>query len=81
MEHRPGDPCYVIGVVPRGGLKASAASSRLAQMLVERVTLPGTFFVVPLDSGNRAFERAFRDVRAAEIYRAPSLLERATGRA
>lgn len=80
MEHFPEHPLYIVGVVPTGGLKLSDASQRLANALVERIELSGTFFVIVLDSSNRAFERAFRDVHAAEIFRAPSLLARATGR-
>jgi Zn-dependent protease with chaperone function len=80
VQHFPEDPFYVIGIVPAGGLRLSDSSQRLAQAVLDRQALPGSCCVLTIEGDQRKYRRAFRDVHAAEVYRAPSLLARALGR-
>jgi Zn-dependent protease with chaperone function len=80
MRHFPDEPTFVIGVVPTGGLRGTAASDRLAQAVLDGLSLSGTRIVLVIEGTQRRYGRAFRDVHASEVFRAPSLLDRATRR-
>lgn len=80
MQRFPEEPCYIVGLVPAGGFNRATAPPVVARTVLERLDLPGTVMVLTLDSGQRKYERAFRQVHAAEVFRAPSLLQRTAGR-
>lgn len=80
VKHFPEQPLYVIGLLPTFGIKLPSTVERTAQAVLNGLTLPGTSLVLTVDGDQGKYRRAFRDVHAAEVYRAPSLLARALGR-
>jgi Zn-dependent protease with chaperone function len=81
MRHFPDLPTYVIGLVPAAGLRSAASATRVAQQVLDRLSLSGTQMVITIEGNQRKYGNALRDVHAAEVFRAPSLLDRAVGRA